>query len=313
MTRREFQQLGKGLAFCSPWIVGFFTFTLVPVVLSLYYSFCDYSLLQSPAFIGGANYHELFDDEVFRKSLVNTAYYAVMALPAGMMVSLGLALLLDVKIAGQAVYRTIIFLPSLVPVVASAMLWMWLFNAKLGLINVLLDTPPMALTISGLNALLRLGHLPQIDTPIGWLTNPSWALPALAFMSLWGVGHTVVIYLAGLQDVPRELLESAEIDGAGVARRLWDVTLPMISPVIFFNLIMAIIGTLQVFAIPYIMTGGGPARATLFYSMYLYENAFMYLKMGYASALAWIQLAIVLALTALAFWSSKRWVHYQSR
>ena len=132
-------------------------------------------------------------------------------------------------------------------------------------------------------------------------------------MSLWGVGHTVVIYLAGLQDVPRELYESAELDGAGAWQRLRNVTLPMISPVIFFNLIMAIIGTLQVFAIPYIMTGGGPARATYFFTMYLYDNAFVYLKMGYASAMAWIQLLIVLMLTAFAFWSSKRWVHYQGK
>lgn len=315
MTGREIRQLGKGLAFCSPWIIGFLTFTLVPVALSLYYSFCDYSLLQPPAYIGTANYRELFLDPVFRKSLTNTLYYALMALPASMMVSLGLALLLDAKIRGQTIYRTIIFLPSLVPTVASAMLWMWLFNAKLGLINTLLDTAPMQVMISGINAMLGLLHLPQIETPIGWLTNPAVALPALAFMSLWGVGHTVVIYLAGLQDVPRELLESAEIDGAGASRRLWHVTLPMLSPVIFFNLIMAIIGTLQVFAIPYIMTGpeGNPARATLFFSMYLYANAFMYLKMGYASALAWIQLMIVLALTALAFWSSKRWVHYQGK
>jgi len=288
-------------------------FTLIPVVLSLYYSVCDYSLLQPPAYIGGANYHELLDDPIFRKSLTNTLLYAIIALPAGLMVSLGLALLLNVKVAGQTFYRTVIFLPSLVPTVASAMLWMWLFNAKLGLINTVLDWLPFRLLIAGINAILGLVHLPQIETPIGWLTNPAWALPALAFMSFWGVGHTVVIYLAGLQDVPSELLESAEIDGAGMTRRLWHVTLPMLSPVIFFNLIMAIIGTLQVFAIPYIMTGGGPARATYFFTMYLYDNAFRYLKMGYASAMAWIQLLIILALTAIAFWSSRKWVYYQGK
>jgi multiple sugar transport system permease protein len=313
MTAIERRRLTSGLAFTSPWLIGFLVFLLIPVVLSFYYGLCDYSLLQSPAFIAGSNYRELWADPVFWQSLRNTLVYAAMALPAGLFVSLGLALLLNQNIPGQSVFRTIIFLPSLVPTVASAMLWLWLFNAKLGLINAVLAAPPFALLTRGLNALLGVFHIPPIQTPIGWLTDPAWALPALALMSLWGVGHTVVIYLAGLQDVPRELYESAELDGASAWRRLRHVTLPMISPVIFFNLIIAIIGTLQVFAIPYIMTGGGPARATYFFTMYLYDNAFTYLKMGYASAMAWIQLLIILALTALAFWSSKRWVHYQGK
>lgn len=313
MTKQEWHKFGRGMAFLSPWLFGFLVFTLVPVVLSLYYSFCDYSLLQPPAFIGAANYKELIADPVFIKSLINTLKYAAMALPAGMMVSLGLALLLDQKIPGQAVYRTIIFLPSLVPTVASAMLWLWLFNAKLGLINTVLEFPPFTWLLTGLNFLLGLLHMGSIETPIGWLTEPTWALPALALMSLWGVGHTVVIYLAGLQDVPRELYESAELDGASSFQRLRNVTLPLISPVIFFNLIMAIIGSLQVFAIPFIMTQGGPARATYFFTMYLYDNAFKFLRMGYASSMAWIQLLIVLALTAFSFWSSKRWVHYQGK
>lgn len=313
MTRAERRRLANGLAFISPWLIGFLVFLLIPVVLSFYYSFCDYSLLQSPAYIGGANYRELMADPVFLKSLRNTLVYAAIALPAGLMVSLGLALLLNQKVPGQSVYRTIIFLPSLVPTVASAMLWLWLFNTKLGLVNAVLGAQPFNTLTKGLNAFLSLLHLPPIPTPIGWLTDPAWALPALALMSLWGVGHTVVIYLAGLQDVPRELYESAELDGAGAWQRLKSVTLPMISPVIFFNLIMAIIGTFQVFSIPFIMTGGGPARATYFFTMYLYDNAFTYLKMGYASAMAWIQLLIILALTALASWSSKRWVHYQTK
>ena len=293
MNRQEWRRAAAGLTFLSPWLLGFLAFTLVPLALSLYYSFCEYCLLQPPLFVGWDNYRELAGDPVFRQSLANTLYYAAMVLPAGMLVSLGLALLLNLPLRGQALYRTIVFLPSLVPVVASAMIWLWLFNSKLGLIN----------------SLLRVIGL---EGP-GWLTDARWAMPALAFMSLWGVGHTVVIYLAGLQDVPVELYEAAEIDGAGPWRRLWHVTLPMISPVIFFNLIMAIIGTLQVFATPYIMTGGGPARATYFYTMYLYDNAFTYLKMGYASAMAWIQVVIILALTAVAFWSARRWVHYQGR
>jgi multiple sugar transport system permease protein len=291
MRPREWQSLGKGLGFLSPWLFGFLVFTILPVGLSFYYSLCDYSLLQPPLFVGLANYRDLMQDPIFWKALGNTFKYALMALPAGMFVSLGLALLLNAPIRGQAIYRTIIFLPSLVPTVASAMLWLWLFNAKLGLINTVLG----AMGIEG----------------PGWLTTPEWAMPALALMSLWGVGHTVVVYLAGLQDVPKELYEAAELDGVGPLSRLRNVTLPMISPVIFFNLVMAIIGTLQVFAIPFVMTGGGPARATYFFTMYLYDNAFAYLKMGYASAMAWIQLVIILCLTGIAFWSSKRWVHYQ--
>jgi multiple sugar transport system permease protein len=304
MTRGDWIQLGKGLAFLSPWLIGFTGLLALPIGLSLYYSLCDYSLLQPPAYIGLSNYRELLwqrddqgniGDPVFWKALWNTARYAAMALPAGMLVSLGLALMLNARIGGQAVYRTIIFLPSLVPMVASAFLWMWLLNAdyKQGLFNGLL-------------------HWIGIDGP-GWLTQTRWAMPSLALMSLWGVGHTVVICLAGLQDVPTELYEAAEIDGAGPWRRLWHVTIPMISPVIFFNLIMAIIGTFQVFAIPHIMTQGNPERSTYFYTMYLFDNAFVHLKMGYAAAMAWILLLIIMSLTALAFWSSRRWVHYQGR
>ena len=266
----------------------------MPVCLSLYYSFCDYSLLQPPLFKGLANYRMLWHDPVFRKVLGNTVVYGLLALPLGMLAALGVAMLLNSKIRGVSIYRTIVFLPSLVPAVASAMLWLWLFNSKLGLIN------------TTLNAL-------GVANPPGWLSDVRWAMPALVLMSFWGIGNSVVIYLAGLQDVPRELYEAAEIDGASSFRHVWHVTLPSISPVIFFNLIMGIIGTLQVFATPFIMTGGGPARSTYFFTMYLYDNAFTYLKMGYASAMAWIQLLMVLALTALAAWSSKRWVHYQGR
>ncbi|HVK06329.1 MAG TPA: sugar ABC transporter permease, partial [Armatimonadaceae bacterium] len=203
MRGAEGRNLGKGLAFLSPWLMGFLVFTLLPVGLSFYYSLCDYSLLQPPLYVGAANYRDLMADPVFWKALKNTFWYALMALPAGMLVSLGLALLLNAPIGGQAIYRTIIFLPSLVPTVASAMLWLWLFNAKLGLINTLLG-------------------FVGIEGP-GWLTTPEWAMPALALMSLWGVGHTVVIYLAGLQDVPRELYEAAELDGVGPVSRLMNV------------------------------------------------------------------------------------------
>lgn len=284
----------KGYAFISPWIVGFLAFTLVPVALSLYYSFCDYSLLQPPIFRGLENYRTLAVDPVFWQGMRNTFYYASLSLPLCLVMALVAALLLNSDIRAQTVYRTIIFLPSIVPAVASAMIWLWLFNPKLGLVNFVLNTV-------------------GIKDPPGWLGSERWAMPALVFISIWGVGNTVVIYLAGLQDVPKDLYEAADLDGAGAWGKIRHVTVPMLSPVIFFNLIMAIIGTMQVFVLPFIMTQGGPARATYFFTYYLYDNAFVYLKMGYASALAWVQLMIVLGLTLLALWSGKHWVHHQGK
>jgi multiple sugar transport system permease protein len=292
MTRHERQNFFKGIAFLSPWIVGFAVFTAVPIGLSLYYSFCDFSLTvprRSALWTGLDNYRQLFNDSLFWKSLDNTVYFAAMALPAGMLVSLGLALMLNAKIRGQTFYRAIIFLPSLIPAVASAMVWMWMYNTEYGLLNFLLAKV----------------HLP----PVAWLGEKQ-AMPSLALMSVWGVGNTVVIYLAGLQDVPRELLEAAEIDGAGPFRRLFSVTLPFLSPVIFFNLIMGIIGAFSILTVPYIMTQGGPDNATYFFTFFNYDEAFKFLHMGYASAIAWIQLLITLALTGIAFWSAKKWVHY---
>jgi multiple sugar transport system permease protein len=297
VTRGEFRNLLKGLAFLSPWLVGFAAFMFLPIVLSLYYSLCDYNLLQGPAFIGTRNYRGLLNDGVFWRSLRVTLLYAAISVPMGLLVSLGVALLLNVRLRAQPIFRTLIFLPSLVPTIASAILWKWMFNQRLGVINRVLA--PV------------LGWLHQPGPP--WLDQSKWVVPSLALMSVWSVGNTVIIYLAGLQDVPRELYEAAELDGASPVQRLLNVTLPMISPVIFFNLIMAIIGILQVFDTPFMMTAGGPNRASYFYTYYLYDNAFTYLKMGYASAMAWIQLLLVLALTGIAFWSSKRWVHYQGK
>jgi multiple sugar transport system permease protein len=282
----------KGYAFISPWIGGFLAFTLVPVALSLYYSFCDYSLLQPPIFRGLENYRTLAGDPVFWQGMRNTFYYASLSLPLCLVMALVAALLLNSDIRAQTVYRTIIFLPSIVPAVASAMIWLWLFNPKLGLVNFVLNTV-------------------GIKDPPGWLGSERWAMPALVFISIWGVGNTVVIYLAGLQDVPKDLYEAADLDGAGAWGKIRHVTVPMLSPVIFFNLIMAIIGTMQVFVLPFIMTQGGPARATYFYTMYLYDNVFRDVHVGFGSAMAWVQLLIILTLTGVAFWSSKRWVHYQ--
>jgi multiple sugar transport system permease protein len=285
------------MAFVSPWLVGFGAFMLLPAAMSFYYSFCDYNLIERPVYIGLQNYALLMHDGVFWLAMRNTLYYAALSLPAGLGVSLGVAILLNRKVIGQPFFRTLIFLPSLVPTIASAILWKWLFTQRNGLIN------------WGLNRMLA---------PVGlkgppWLDDPKWVIPSLALMSIWSVGNTVVIYLAGLQDVPRELYEAADLDGASPIRQLWHVTLPMISPVIFFNLVMSIIGVLQVFDTPFMMTGGGPNRASYLFTYYLYDNAFTYLHMGYASALGWIQLLLVLGLTGLAFWTSKRWVYYQGK
>lgn len=292
--RSNAKNLAKGLGFISPWLIGFFAFTLIPISLSFYYSLCNYSLIQKPVFIGWDNYRELVHDPIFWKVNGNTLLYSVAALPLGLLIALVLALLLNVKIRGQAIYRTIIFLPSLIPAVASAMLWLWLFNSKLGLVNFVLRGAGM-------------------KDPPGWLTDVHWALPSLVVISFWSVGNTVVIFLAGLQDVPVELYEAANLDGAGPVQTFRHVTLPTVSPVIFFNLIIGIIGALQVFVLPFIMTQGGPARATYLYTEYMYDNAFVYLKMGYGSAMAWIQLLVILALTGIAFSTSKHWVHYQGK
>jgi multiple sugar transport system permease protein len=228
---------------------------------------------------------------VFRLALKNTIFYASFALPLGILLALAVAMLLNTGVSGMAVYRTIFFLPSLVPTVALAILWMWIFNGQYGILNYVLG---------------KVG----IDGP-GWLSDPHWSKPALILLSLWGVGHAVVIDLAGLQDVPVHLYEAADLDGANWLQKIRHVTIPTISPVILFNLIMGIIGTFQYFAIPYVMTPNGtPARSAYFLAVNLYDNAFPYLRMGYACAMAWVLFAIVLVLTLLALRLSARHVHY---
>jgi len=285
----------KGWLFVSPWVVGFLVFLVVPIGLSLYYSFCDYSLIgRWPArWVGWENYRQMWHDPVFWRALRNTFLYAALALPAGMVVSLVQALLLNVSVPGKTVFRTILFLPSLVPAVAAAVLWAWMFNSRYGLINAVIGKPLSWVHISAPN----------------WLAD--YPLPALALMSLWSVGYTVIILLAGLQNIPRELYEAAVIDGAGAWRRLWHVTLPTLSPVIFFNLIMALIATFQVFTVPTLMIKAGLRSDTQFYSMVIFDQAFTNNHMGYASAMAWVQLLMILGLTGVAFWTSRRWVHYR--
>jgi multiple sugar transport system permease protein len=294
LTKREKRNLWLGLAFTSPWIVGFLTFTLYPVLASLYYSFCEYSVLTKPVFIGLGNYTDLLADDVFWKSVYNTLFYGAFALPLGTFLALILGLLLNTGIQGLSVYRSIFFIPSIVPMISMSLLWLWIFNPEYGVLN-------YALSLIGL-------HGPS------WLQDPHWTKPAFILMSAWTVGNAVVIYLAALQDVPAALLEAAEIDGALWYHKLLHVTLPQLSPVILFNVLMGLIATLQVFAVPYVMTfpnPGQPARSALFYTMYLYDNGFTYLRMGYACAMAVILFLIILGLTFLVLRLSKRHVHYR--
>lgn len=297
MTLADLRRLRAGLAFTAPWIVGFAVFTLYPVVASLYFSFCDYSILQRPLWIGLENYRTLATDDVFWLSLRNTLYFAGAAVPLGTVVSLSLALLLNQDVRGRAFFRTLFFLPSIVPLVASAMLWLWIFNGSSGLLNQVLG-PVFALW----------GGVPP-----AWLGDPAWAKPALILMSAWGAGHSMIIYLAGLQNVPRELYESADLDGAGPWSKFRHITLPVISPVIYFNVVMGIIGAMQVFTTAFVMTGGtdgNPARSTLFYALYLFASAFYDLRMGYASAMAWILFVLIATLTWIATRVAARKVHY---
>jgi multiple sugar transport system permease protein len=296
-------------AFISPWLIGFLVFTIGPMLASLYYSFTRYNIIDPPQWVGLDNYARALggvpdylrtgdtralSDPLFWQSLKVTIYFASLALPLGLLFSFILALMLNQKVPGQRVWRTMYFLPSIIAGVAVALLWVRILNPRLGVLNPFLE---------------RIG----IENPPGWLNDPQWAVPALVMMSLWGIGGTMIIYLAGLQGIPTDLYDAAKVDGANGWQRMRNVTLPMMTPVIFYNLVLGLIATFQYFTEVYVATGGtgGPQRSTLFYNLYLYQNAFRYFEMGYASALAWILLVIVLVLTALVFRSSGSWVHYE--
>jgi len=301
-----------GLAFVSPWLVGFATLTVYPFAASLYWSFCRYDLLTPPQPAGWDNYRRLAEELVtggrFAQALFNTAYYALISVPLSIALGIALAIMLSWPVRGQAVYRTIVFLPSVVPVVAASALWMWLLDPQRGLVN----------------HVLRSAGLPGQ----GWLKSveaafwpPDWAdglafgsKDALALMALWGVGNFMVLYLAALGDVPKSLYEAAQLDGAGPWNRFRHVTLPMLTPVIFFNLVMGLIQAVQAFTQIYIVSEGkgAPSGATLMLSLHLFLSAFKYLDMGYASAIAWLLFTLVLIATALLFRWSRHWVHYGS-
>lgn len=294
-----------GLLFISPWILGFLAFSVYPLLSSLYHSFCDYSVLSPAVWVGAENYSTLFNDDVFWRSVSNTVFFAAVAIPMGMVLSLSLAILLNCKVPFQGLFRTIFFLPSLVPMVCLAVLWQWMLNGDLGLINN--SIRPL---LNGINQILGT-HL----VPPNWLQEAAYAKWGLIFTGLWGVGHAVVIYLAGLQGVPQHLYESAEIDGAGFWVKTRHITLPILSPVIYFNTIMGLIGTFQVFAVPYVMTGGGdgPERSLLFMATYLYQNAFDYWNMGYACAIGMVMFLIILSLTYLSTKLSESHVYYEGK
>lgn len=283
-----------GYLWISPWLIGALLFTVGPMLASLYLSFTQYNIVSSPRWIGLANYvHAFTADELFWGSMWRTLVYAVVTVTLGITGSLGAAMLLNRPWRGTALLRTCFFLPSLVPIVASALLWRWIFNPQVGLLNYLLG---------------KLG----ITGP-GWFASTEWAMPGLVIMALWGTigGSQMLIFLAGLQGVPRDLYEAAEVDGAGRWTQFRHITLPMISPTLFFNTILGLIGGLKVFSAAYVGTEGGPAYATWFYLLHLYFQAFRYFEMGYASALAWIFFAIVITLTIIQVRWSNRWVYYE--
>jgi len=299
-TKRPGGDVRAGLAFASPWLIGLLIFGIYPICASFWYSFCRYNILKPPRFVGWENYRLLWDDPLFWKSLYNTLWLTAIGLPLQLAAALGAAILLNGPARGRAFFRTCFYLPTLVPTVAAGLVWLWILNPELGVIN----------------AGLRFLHLP---TP-GWMTDPNWSKPGLVLVGIWGLGGAMIIFLAGLQQVPKSLYEAALVDGASAWRRFWHVTLPMISPVIFFNLVMGIIASFQYFTHVYVMTAGqdggargvgGPEASTMIYPLYLYQNAFLYFRMGYASAMAWILFLIVGAIVWVVFRTSG-WVHYES-
>jgi multiple sugar transport system permease protein len=292
LTRTQ-KEAFDAYVFMSPVILGLLFFTLGPILFSLYISFTEYDILDSPTWIGLENFTNLFADPFFWMSMKVTFTYAIVSVPLGLVVSLMLAMLLNQNIKGIFIIRTIYYLPVVISGVAVSLLWKWIFNPEFGLMNFLLG-------------------LIGIEGP-SWLYSEEWALPAVIIMSLWSIGGSMLIYLAGLQSIPTELYDAAKIDGANSRKTFRHITIPMLSPVIFFNLIMGIIGSLQVFTEGYVMTSGGPNNATLFSVLYLYRNAFNYLNMGYASAMAWVLFLIILGLTLIVFKSSPLWVFYEEQ
>ena len=280
----------EGYIFISPWIIGFAIFTAGALMGSFGISLTKWSMIGTPEFIGLGNYEYMIKDKFFWQSLKVTLYY-LLNVPLNLMIGLLLAILLNQKIRGMAVFRTVFYLPSVTAGVAVSLLWMWIFNPRFGVINVMLA---------------KIGIMGP-----AWLGSETWAMPALIIMSIWGVGGSMLIYLGALQGIPTHLYEAATLDGAGAWRKFLNITLPMVTPVLLLNLIMGVIISFQVFTQAFIMTGGGPNYATLFYVLYLYQQAFQWFNMGYAAALAWVLFVIILFFTFVIFRTSSKWVYYE--
>lgn len=291
LNRAERRKLVVGLLFISPWILGFLAFTLLPMLTSLFYSFTNYSVLSPAQFVGIQNYVDLFQDDLFRTSLANTMYFVFIGVPVGFIVAFLLANLLNQPVRFRGLFRTVFFLPAVTPLVAVAMVWLWTYDTQFGLVDGFLS-----------------GHgLPAIP----WLSSPQWAKPSIIIIQAWGQGTTIVIFLAALQGVPANLYEAATIDGAKAIRRFLHVTVPMCTPAMFFVLITGLITAFQSFTLPWILTQGGPSNATELYGVYMYQNAFVNFKMGYASAQAWILFLIIMCLSLIMVKVSGRWVYYE--
>lgn len=294
MSRGERRENWWGWLLASPWIIGFLGFTLIPMVASAYLSMTNWDILTSPKWTGLKNYAYIFNggDPIVLKSLWITTYYSVVSVPLRLVFGLAIAMLMNQKVRGIFVFRSIYYLPAVLSGVAVAMMWRWIFNSEFGLLN------------------YALWGLFRIQGP-AWLVSRTWVVPALIIMSLWDVGSAMLIYLAGLQGIPTDLYEAATVDGANAWRKFISVTIPMISPVLFFNLVMGVIDALQTFTQAFILTEGGPNNASMFAMLYMYLNAFRWFKMGFASAIAWLLFIYILILTALVFRSSASWVHYE--
>ena len=277
-----------GLLLISPWLVGFLAFTAVSFLLSL----AKWDILSPPTFVGLSNFQQILYDPLFSKAVYNTLVYTVVNVPLSLTGSLSLALILNRRVPGVSVFRTLFYLPELTPVVAASLIWAWILNTHFGIVNYFLSKLSLP--------------------PVPWLESTKWALASLILINLWTVGGSrMLIFLAGLQGVPEELYEAAALDGASAWIRLLHVTLPMISPVIFFNFLLGIIGSFQVFTPAYVITNGGPADSTLVYVLYVYRNAFQYFRMGYASAMAWVMLLVLLGFAWMQLRLMQRWVYYE--
>jgi len=293
MTRAEWRNIRMGLFFISPWILGISLWVIYPLLASLYYSFNRYDLLRPPVWIGLKNYTSIFTvDPNFWEVTWNTFYYVGIGAPLGVLSAFLMATLLNTDIRGRSIFRTIFFFPAIVPAVVTAMVWQFLLNIQFGAINSVLKGIGMS--------------------AIPFLANPDLAKPSIILIHIWAQGNAMIIFLATLQDVPRSLYEAATIDGANAWNKFRNITIPLCTPVILFNLVIAFIYGFQNFTLPWLLTNGGPNNATEFYALHLYRNAFIYLRMGKASALAWILFVVIVTFTVMLFRSSNRWVHYSS-